>query len=310
MTTPDREGLSREELDALEREHAAIVAFHADCDEWCRSGDQVATSKVILRLIAQARASLDRPPQGWRPIAEHNKTPFVVHGRIHAESGVTRPARSLKVPMTTPTPPALTKAEIQSIRQRDTSSSSALMPAVPISVAERNALCDAAERALTLEADVRALRAARDEAQAGWERECADGDRVLIALGFSVETGRTEGGSIHLGRVLAKCADLEHLETQLDIAKQRAGCDGHGPTCVLVTTRDLLTENARLRAALGEARTRATCETCKHWTVLAEHADGPCVGQCRRMFAGDRTVETFADFGCTLHEPIGDPHAQ
>ena len=35
---------------------------------------------------------------------------------------------------------------------------------------------------------------------AEWERECADGDRVLIGLGFSPETGRPEGGSLHLGR--------------------------------------------------------------------------------------------------------------
>ena len=61
---------------------------------------------------------------------------------------------------------------------------------------------------------------------AEWERECADGDRVLIGLGFSPETGRTEGGSLHLGRILAKCVTLEHIqqrviEAEAEIARLR-----------------------------------------------------------------------------------------
>ncbi len=60
------EPLSEQELEAIQKQHAAIVNFHADCDdEWCRSADQVAVSKVVLRLIAQTRAARPSP---WQPI--------------------------------------------------------------------------------------------------------------------------------------------------------------------------------------------------------------------------------------------------
>lgn len=59
----------------------------------------------------------------------------------------------------------LTADRIISIRQRDVFCSSALGQAVPLSVSERDALCDAAERAETLEAQLTEVTRERDDAK-------------------------------------------------------------------------------------------------------------------------------------------------
>lgn len=64
--------------------------------------------------------------------------------------------------------------------------------------------------------------------------------------------------------------------------------------------------DARSRAAEAQ-RPTLTCATCKHWTEQADQGGNRnVVGLCRRILSPTR-VETFFDFGCTLHESLPAP---
>ncbi len=65
------------------------------------------------------------------------------------------------------------------------------------------AITNAAE---SLIAEARASQALR----VSFERECADADRILEKLGIGVERGRTDGGSLHVTRI------LNHIQETLD----------------------------------------------------------------------------------------------
>jgi hypothetical protein len=105
---------------------------------------------------------------------------------------------------------------------------------------------------------------------AQWARECADGDRVLIGLGFSPETGRTEGGSLHLGRILAKCVTLEHIqqrviEADATIARLREAVDA-GQS--LVRVRDFIEQTKKTNEWREKAEHGFRCFHCRFWFFI------------------------------------------
>lgn len=56
----------------------------------------------------------------------------------------------------------------------------------------------------------RAAQSSADILRAGWERECADVDKIIEKLGIPLERARTEGGSLNVPRI------LNHIQETLD----------------------------------------------------------------------------------------------
>ena len=69
--------------------------------------------------------------------------------------------------------------------------------------------------AVFVRAQSRALAAMKAE----WEHECSDGDRICAALGMG-EDARTDGGSLHLPRILARIAELAAAQAPAEPSKE------------------------------------------------------------------------------------------
>ena len=62
-----------------------------------------------------------------------------------------------------------------------------------------------------LAAALRQLQERIKELEGEWERECDDADKILAALGLAEDQGRTEGGSLHVPRIVNRIKMLERI---------------------------------------------------------------------------------------------------